>query len=279
METFYGATTTTFRRARLPPSALSRPHIPARARVRRKGERSNTTSSDTVERHRRETHSPKLCSTTFATWEMGGHCKVNLRPFVLAITIVFSGYLRPSERLILRLNSLSRTWAAPCIEISTPAAAESVYLAFRPACPQQNTSLHRGASKCRFSRDGTQLTTPRRSVTRRPNETLKFGSDQTTRTLERRLLNSSLHKGDTCPLTNRHTVCSTNTGSAPNVDFGRPHVKNVCEVSDNTARSLICLSPTAVEPGGDADERPPCTSSLRTSRSQLFGCSRVGWLP
>ena len=39
----------------------------------------------------------------------------------------------------------------------------------------------------------------------------------------------------------------TLTPAPPNVDFGRPHANNVCGVSDNTARSLICLSPAAVD--------------------------------
>ena len=155
-------------------------------------------------------------STTFATWEVDGHCgDCHQRQLETVRT-------RDYDRLF-RLPVARRTTHSPAhlpvedvgrslYRTSTPAAAEPVYLAFRPTCLQQNTALHHGASQRCLSRDGTLLTT-RRSVTRRPNGTLKPGSDETTRTLERRLLNSSLHIRGTCPLMNRHTVCSTNTCS------------------------------------------------------------------
>ena len=69
---------------------------------------------------------------------------------------------------------------------SAPAAAEPVYLAFRPACLQQNIPLHRGASERHSSRSGTLFTAPRRSVARRRNGPQKPGLDQSTRTLKKK---------------------------------------------------------------------------------------------
>ena len=104
---------------------------------------------------------------------------------------------------------------------SAAAAAEPVYLTFRPSCLHKNLPLHCGTSQCRLSRRGAPLAAPRRSIARRPDRTQKPGSDQSLGTVACRLLSPTSQKGNVCPPTNRNarscdgpnTVCATSIDS------------------------------------------------------------------
>ena len=143
------------------------------------------------------------------------------------------------------------------------------------ACLQQNIPLRCSTSQRGFSRSGTHLTTPRRSVTRHPHGKQESCTNQSTRTVASRLFSTTRYRKETRalqriamldPATVAHgqTIPKslpalfarpTLTPAPPIAGLGRPRANNVVKTPGNFARSSICQSPVAVEPGGHADGR------------------------